>query len=63
MKFHFISWRFLNCLYLAFQIILFLSLFPPFEGIFYIGYFWTIMYVYSFHKYLLTVGCQMNVVG
>lgn len=35
----------------------------PFKSILYVGYFWNVTYIYSFHKYLFTVRCQLNVVG
>ena len=34
-----------------------------FKCILYVGYFWNVTYIYSFHKYLFTVGCQLDIVG
>lgn len=28
---------------------------------FYVGYFWNVTYIYSFHKYLFTAGCQLDI--
>lgn len=33
------------------------------KRILYVGHFWNVTYIYSFHKYLFTVGCQLDIVG
>lgn len=62
-KFHLITWRLLDYLLLAFHHIISFSFFPPFKSILYVGCFWNVIYIYSFHNYLFIVGYQLDVVG
>lgn len=63
-KFYLVTWRFFRLFIFSISDhIIILSLFSPFKGILYIGYFWNVIFIYSFHKYLLTVGCQLDIVG